>query len=385
MKRYVTSFFFLLCIFTVSVYGLLRPDIKFSELENRNLVLQPNILLKEVLTGEYSKKFESYYNDQLPLRSRFIEANAAFEKNIAGKSIVRSVYVAPTGEMIQPTTNADSRKLNLIVNDINEFSSSLKEKSINVFFALAPDKSTVMNEELPNFYKSKGNELMNLILDGLSEDVKKMDLREVLSTNQGEGLFYYTDHHWNVHGAYNAYVHITKQMHDMYEDISEPLDKGVFDYRVADKPFYGSYARRTTAAYVNKPDQFEYISNIDMKKLRVYVGNDSKKGLYSKNELTNLKLYTNRYAAFLYGDNAEVRIHNKSVNNDHRLLILKDSYANSFVQYITNNIKDTIVLDLRHYNDGDILEYIDKHDIDMVLFLHNINSLVSTPEFTTFQ
>ncbi len=80
------------------------------------------------------------------------------------------------------------------------------------------------------------------------------------------------------------------------------------------------------------------------------------------------------------GDHALVEI-NSDVENGKTLVVLKDSFANSLIPFLTNHYKTIYVIDTRYYN-GSIIEYIKDSEADEVLLLYNIKNLVSEKTLT---
>ena len=84
-----------------------------------------------------------------------------------------------------------------------------------------------------------------------------------------------------------------------------------------------------------------------------------------------------KYAMFLHGNNGLSRIQGEG---EGRILVLKDSYANCFVPYLTANFAEIDVVDFRNYNYGlDALD-ADNH-YDQVLVLYSFDSFKSDPYF----
>ena len=87
--------------------------------------------------------------------------------------------------------------------------------------------------------------------------------------------------------------------------------------------------------------------------------------------------YLNRkdkYAAFLGGNYGEVQIQTEQkTETGETLLILKDSYANCFVPFLTGHFDRIYLLDLRYFN-GNALEYMESHGVTEVLAFYNISS-----------
>ena len=72
------------------------------------------------------------------------------------------------------------------------------------------------------------------------------------------------------------------------------------------------------------------------------------------------------------GNHKLVNIKTKGDYNK-RLLIVKDSYANSFIPFLTKHYGEIDVVDLRYYTD-DLNSLIESDGITDVLFLYNVNT-----------
>ena len=83
-----------------------------------------------------------------------------------------------------------------------------------------------------------------------------------------------------------------------------------------------------------------------------------------------------KYAYFFGGNYGEVKIHNESSDKKGNLLVIKDSFANSFVPLIADDYENIYMIDLRYYG-GNMLNYLKEQNIDEVLVLYNISNFVS--------
>lgn len=382
----VVIFFSVILFFSAAAF--LTDDRVSSQLEGRNLEVEPVADPKEMISGEYSKKFERYFSDQFPLREKWIEGNAYIDKNLLAKELIRGIYINDNGYMITPINPPDSEKaINNINNRLNSFADELKEKNVKTYFALVPNKSTMMESELPDYVESHANELTDRLLRGFSTDVNALDFREDIGKRliKEENLYFYTDHHWKPKAAYYAYERIIDEMSDDFPEIGEPAAIEDFEWQEYPVPFYGSEARKTTEVNVVKPDTITIVKELKQEKpLTVCYGGSCDNSLYNMNVLKNEDKYTNRYVTYMSGDVPEGIIKNPNINNNLKVLILKDSYANPMVQFIARSFEETRLLDLRKHKNFDVKEYVLEHDIDAVLFVHNINSVVVTPAFLNF-
>ena len=79
-----------------------------------------------------------------------------------------------------------------------------------------------------------------------------------------------------------------------------------------------------------------------------------------------------KYAVFLGGNNALIDIKTMSQEQG-RILVIKDSYANSFVPFLTPYFREIVMLDPRYYT-GNIQDVMETYHITSVLFLYNGNT-----------
>ena len=87
-----------------------------------------------------------------------------------------------------------------------------------------------------------------------------------------------------------------------------------------------------------------------------------------------------KYQVFLGGNYGRVDIET-GVKNGKRLLIVKDSFANSFVPFLTSHYEKIVMLDLRFFPSGKaaLRELIDEVRPTDTLVLFNIANFISDP------
>ncbi|MGY0691299.1 DHHW family protein [Virgibacillus sp. FSP13] len=378
---------FLAFIFSFGIWSLVKPDDKMSVVENRNLDQRPDATSSNLLSGEYFKRFQSYYNDQFPLRSQWIEANNKIEKVALQQDVVNSEYISDDGYLIPTLVSSDDTLTPKdIAHRINKFATNVENEDVNIYFSLVPNKTTMMEYKLPDYVFSEANQLSNQLINNLN-NVASLDLRNAIKAHMNEkNLYFYTDHHWKAKAAYYAYQEIVSEIKENNKALSGPIPKDRFIWKESEAKFLGSDARKTTASYVEMPDTVTIARpDFEHENLEVCYRGECDKDLYDFRYLKLQDKYTNRYKVYMSGDFPEGIIRNPNVNNNQRLLILKDSYANPMIQFLSRHFEETRVLDLRHYDKKSVYQYIDENNIDDVLFIHNINSLVTTPSLTNFK
>ena len=109
-----------------------------------------------------------------------------------------------------------------------------------------------------------------------------------------------------------------------------------------------------------------------MKQAKVYYEDKdiTKDSMYEEKYLNE----KDKYSYFLDNNHALITITNKSINNNKELLVIKDSYANSFIPMIAKHYEKIHVIDPRYYRLS-ISSYINENNISNVLFLYNVLTL----------
>ncbi len=79
-----------------------------------------------------------------------------------------------------------------------------------------------------------------------------------------------------------------------------------------------------------------------------------------------------KYAVFLGGNTSVIDIRTMAQNRD-RLLVIKDSYANCFVPFLTPYFREIVMIDPRYYT-GNIQDVMETYQITDVLFLYSGNT-----------
>ena len=78
---------------------------------------------------------------------------------------------------------------------------------------------------------------------------------------------------------------------------------------------------------------------------------------------------------FLAGDHALSVVTNESIPDAPNCLIVKDSYGNCFVPFMTQNYHHVYAIDYRKYCQLSIAEFVEKYDIQDVIFLTNMSAV----------
>lgn len=343
----------------------------FSETENRYLEQKPKFTVKALMDGTFTTKYETYINDQFVLRDNWISMKSKAEYFI-GKQENNSIVYGKDGFMFEKYDRPDDTRIKKNVSDAAVFLEKYS-KTTPTTFAIIPNSYMIYDNKIPF-----GLELTNQFeyIDEIYDKVKPtgamtITLNESLQKHKNNYIFYKTDHHWTTFGAYLAYSDFVTSRG------FTPVDYNAL--KGTEVPnFYGTYFSKTKF-FGTKPDIITYL---DIPTTSVTIDGkttleDTDKSIIQVTGLYNLPQFEKRdkYKAFLYGNNGVTVI--KSDNNlskidgkTSRILVIKDSYGNSFVPYLTYNYDEVVVVDLRAMP-VKMSEFMAENSFDDILFLYN--------------
>lgn len=368
----VMAVLLLVFIGALPVAGWLTPDRKFSPEENRMLEPQPNYSLHRLLSGKFAVDYEKYVSDQFPFRDFWIGVSSDMGRAL-GQKERSGVYLGKAGYLIQQFQPPTQAQVEENAEAIRMVAAALP--NLQIYFMLAPTSLTMNQEKLPAF-APVGDELASLkqMRDALGNSVKVVDVYPALSANRREDLYYRTDHHWTTLGAYYAYRELCWQMGIV------PQAKNEFELRQATDQFYGSLYSKSGFKHL-RPDEIELWLPKGEERVSVeYVGEQYvADSLYAMENLSG----KDKYAVFLNGNHGLVKITSDQAEGK-KLLVVKDSYANSLIPFLTKHFSEICVVDPRYY-DGDLSALIRDQGIQDLLILYNINTFFADPSILNLQ
>lgn len=362
--RSLMAVVFLLFIAIMSISNILRREKVFSEEENRNLSSKPEFSLASLFKGNYTKKYESYISDQFPGRRFFVNVKAKADK-LMGKSESNDVFIGKDDQLIEDFEERPKEETDEKVSAINEFVKV--NANINTYFMMVPTATEILKEKLPKYAPvDSQSEYIKYIQENLNSNIKFINPYDALINNKDKYLYYKTDHHWTSKGAYIAYVEFCKAVG------LEPKTEEEFDIELVANDFYGSLTSKIGVKKGN-PDYIDaYIPKENGEVVVNYVTEQKRTtSLYNSESLEK----KDKYEVFTGGNHPQINI--KSLGDPKKkLLVIKDSYANSFLPFLTSHYGEIDVVDLRYYME-DVEELIKTKGITDILFLYNVNTFNS--------
>lgn len=378
--KIITIVLFLLFLFGFFGYTLVKSDDTYSETENRTLADKPEFNIDSFLSGKYMKDYETYIQDQFPLRNRFVSLKNYAELTM-GKSELNGVlfcsddYLIENHKKEEYETERAKKNSEAIISAGNRWAETLGAEHTSVM--IVPTAQTVMTDKLPLFAQCYNQmEYINIIKNGLSENVF-VDVSKVLKEHSDEYIYYRTDHHWTTYGAYLAYEEWCRQKN------LTPYDREAFNIEMAADDFLGTIHSKININH--KADTIEIYDLKDYNVKAVYNMQETKDTLFDNTYLNG----KDKYSVFFGGNQGIVEITDEAhdtitdtqppenYNQDKSekiLLVIKDSYANCFVPMVTGMYDRIYVIDLRYFNMKPDT-FMEMYGVTDVLLLYNAGTL----------
>ena len=377
IRARVMTIVFVLIVATIAIVNAAMPKKDFSENENRVLAEFPELTWESLFdgtptvdeTGRETKQiwttdFETYISDHFMFRDQWVGLKSLVELG-AQKKDSGGVYFAKDGYLIEQFWSYDNGRFQGNLTAAKEFSQKVQDRfGIEVKAMIVPTANDILKDKLPLFAPEVDQqELIAQMKEALPGFI---DVTDVLSAHKDEDIFYKTDHHWTSLGVYYAYQEFCKEMG------IEPKPLSWYQSEVLSDQFLGTTYSKANL-YTVQPETIMYYKNPNEYPLEVeYRAGD--KVTETSNSLIEEK-YLNekdKYSAFLNGNQAITKI-TTSNKNGKKLLIVKDSYANSFAPFAVNDYEEVHMIDLRAYRQS-TMDYMEQNGITDVLLLYNVQN-----------
>ena len=373
LLRYPVLILFSVFFVGVFVLDCLTPDREISELENTTLTQRPAITA-QILTAKglnnFFSSYTQYTKDQIPGRDGWISLQSFVETALFQKTQSGGVLLGSEGQMFNRTFGLVSSEEKTFPRNVAAVTSLSARYPGKVYAMVVPAASVIYPERVPAAAPILDETVyLNQIQTAVEESGGTfVSVEQTLADHKDEYIYYRTDHHWTTLGAYYAY----SQFCDLLGLTPFDLDS----HQAVEIPdFYGTFYSRART-WNAQPDTLTYYDLDNPMTIYTVTGAGmpdagETTGLY---DLAKLGVY-DKYAVFLHGNNGLSRVEG---DGEGRILVIKDSYANSLVPFLTANYAEIDVVDLRNCNYG-LDTLIADNDYDQILVLYSFDSFKSDP------
>lgn len=350
----------------IVLINLISRDKEFSDKENRMLEQKPQFSLAGIESGRFMDRYEAYKSDQFAGRNLWVSLKTRVDL-LAGKRDSNGVFKGKNHYLLEDIARPDEEQMQQNLETIKGFES--KYNTIPMYMMLVPNAANILEDKLPHFAVTEDqNQVLEEIQKAMGEQITWVDAGKALKAHKKENIYYRTDHHWTTLGAYYAYQQLAETM-KLDTSKAPKLEKyavtSTFNGTLSAVSGYETGYEEPIYIYAPKNDD-------DAPKVVVNYVEEQKKTatLYDSSKLKE----KDKYAVFLGGNHAMVDIRTTADTTD-RLLLIKDSYANCLVPFLTPYYREIIIIDPRYYY-GNLDEVMTENKVTSVLFLYNGNTFV---------
>lgn len=359
-----TTILFLLILAGIAVISIVMPHKSAFELENGNLTNIPHLTLQSFSDGRWATGMQDYVQNHMAGRDRWINLSGSIETSCFLKTEQNDILFGKDQWMFQKrfaTDNTNESQFDKNVSAVAGFSERYGDR---VTFMLVPSAGLIYADRLPNGAPQIEE---NTLLDAAFATMKAnggnaIDLRNIfMKQKENVQLYYKTDHHWTTDGAYVAYLEYCEKKglrafspeEHTREDVS-----GFFGTHYS--AFRWNCAQSDTLSY--------YLTDSSITVFQID-GENQFSSLY-ETELVNPEKLMNvdKYGAFLDGNHGYAEV---SGSGTGKVLVVKDSYANCFVPFLTENYETIGVVDFRNFSYG-LDSMIESKGYDEIIVLYNL-------------
>lgn len=425
MKRIYTalSVFFLVFLLLVGLISTFDKDATYSESERRQLKTKPKLTFSGLLDGSYVNDYRAYYADTFPNRESLLDANrtlngfyyfSAFSSKDDASLVVDFVSNgAGHGEALKPTGDTDSseatndaqtetelpkqteptaqaEKLGNVVligdsafdvpyadhDRIVEYAravtaiADLLGSNVKTFSMPVPNSAEFYTHSEYHSGSTSQKAMLELCRDNLGSNVTYVDAYSAIQKHTSEYIYFRTDHHWTHLGAYYAYTALCESagftpvnrddfatgqwegfVGSMYTYVSNYPQGKVLKENPDTVYYWKPNANCTTTCYNSTALKNGYAMGTICK-----VGEDVE----------------NKYLTFMGGDHPVAIV--QTDTQGPCILVIKESYGNALISWLTNHYSKIILIDPRQYfgknSDIDLAEFAQSQGVDQCLVVN---------------
>ena len=370
----IAIFFLILITPTLDSIFHLSPVKELSE--KRALATKPPFSFTAKTIKHYPQNFDNFYNDNFGFRKTLISANSKMMDKVFNQSPYDRAFIGKEGWLyldvngefldIQGKKQYDQKFLKNSVEALIANWKELKKNNIDYVLVIAPNKSTIYPEFLPDIIQSKfGNMRLDQFLLELikqSPNFPVIDLRAPImaaKTREQNNIYYKSDTHWNSIGAHYGYLEIIDFLSKKYHLNLKPKVRNdfVIKNKIKDGAISGDIADMMNLT-VSDDIEYDLIPKKPFNYSRVNVTKEEQKQFHKPTFFIN-KL------SFSENKSLPVLFSYKDSFSDHLIFFLPEHFSKS---YFVNESHCKIDLNIiKKYHPNILIQEVVERKIDEVL------------------
>ncbi len=338
-------------------FNLATPSSSFSVIENRPLQTFPVFSFERLINGSFTKQLETYASDQFFLRNQWIEGKTRVEQLLL-KVEHHGVYFGQDDYLIERFVDYSDTQATRNTNRLKAFLTA--EHAFSTHVMLVPTAVSIIQDKLPR--TSFDLDQVAIIQKTLAP-FNEQSIDIILALKETSDPFYKTDHHWNVDGAYQAYLILAKSYG------FTPLDKQAFHIEVVGQSFQGSLFSKS-GMFWHEGEDLVRMHHPSHDNIDLTIGNQVYHSIYFEEYLSQ----KDQYMYFMGGNHPIATI--DTHHDGKKIMIVKDSFANILIPFLIPHFSQIVVVDVRFINQT-VSMIADQYQVDDVLVLYSLNQFLN--------
>lgn len=283
---------------------------------------------------------------------------------------IGTIIVVGDNAMDIPTAN--NEVIDSYADAVNNLSQALGS-DVQTISLVTPNSGEFYSPESSHTGSHSQKDMIDRCYNAMNDNIVTVDAYSALRDHANEYIYFRTDHHWTALGAYYAYTQYCKATG--FDPV--PLDQfqtGTYENFLGSMYTYTQKYPQSQALKDN-PDTLTYYLPIVETHAKYYSDATLSDGIAISVVYTKLaENVSNKYLCFIGGD-TPVCVVETAVEDGPVCMVLKESYGNAFVPFLTSHYSKIIVIDPRQFNqDGkpslDLPAFAKEQGVDDLLVIN---------------
>lgn len=344
--------------------------------ENRTLAERPALTWAGLWDGGFGAAFESWYSDHFPGRTALLKADTRVQMDLLRRPVVNDTVVTEDVLLThmdygEQSPEAYAGQAADIADGLQKLNAHIETNGGSFYYIGFPEQRVYFGEQYPDFLASHAAEYETadsaFAAALAARGIRFLDMGEVYD-QLGRPAEYYSavDHHYSYYGAYAAYRAILDALAADGWDLPV-LTEDDIDLVELPNPYIGSRNRKLYNLWPNGERAAVGIQREPVAFTRWDNGALSERPLFVTPAADDLPTTYNLYMG---GDFAETVLETGRPDLPDAL-IFGDSFTNALETLLYASFDETHILDLRHYTEMSLKDYIAAYQPDLVLCIQN--------------
>ncbi len=375
---------FLLFLCGMMVMSVLREKTTYSYYENRNLAAAPEVTKEALCSGRWGTEMEQYLSDHAALRNTLLKLDTKLKMDILRQPVVNDIVVTddcllPKLEQWRMDTSTIPEDVEVLTENLVSLKDLTQSYGATYYYVAVPCQDAFYVDQYPEYIDNRAQyfeESTAALAKSLSEaQVNFIDTGLTFAQyGWAEELTSKIDHHYSIRGAYLTYRDIMRQINQDTGLELDVLEEGEYTLQELPNPYLGSRQRKLlglwpceeklSVLWPNEPVAFTRMDNgVESMPVTYVLPSDPGEEVL--------------YSVYMGGDIAFTQIDTgRSELPD--ILVYGDSFTNAVECMLYTGFDTMYSLDMRHYREKTLGEFIAEYRPDIVVCIRDYGSLLAT-------